>query len=130
MSYRERLDIGLVTSWEWLKRQCKEDVALSNDLNLNTTSSYTHLSHHLHSATAVPSLMPPTMTSPQANNAYNLPSVSVLIQIHCASTSNPVPSTWFAAINAETYATFPGLTLRNLMKHCPSSEATVKGHLK
>jgi hypothetical protein len=41
-----------------------------------------------------------------------------------------VPSTWFAAIKAGNYKTFPGLTLCNAMKHCPSSDATIKGHLK
>jgi hypothetical protein len=101
MSYHERLSNGLVASQEWLKRQCKEDVALSNGLKLNTTSPYTHLSHHLLFTIAVPSLMPPTMTSP-ANYTYELPSVSTLVQFHHASAGNSVPSAWFAVSKQET----------------------------
>jgi hypothetical protein len=67
---------------------------------------------------------------PQANSAYDLPSVSSLVRLHHASVGNPVPSTWFATIKAGNYKTFPGLTLCNAMKHCPSSGATIKGHLK
>jgi hypothetical protein len=33
-------------------------------------------------------------------------------------------------MKAGSYKTFSGLTLRNTMKHCPSSDATIKGHLK
>jgi hypothetical protein len=61
---------------------------------------------------------------------YNLPSVIALVHLCHASTGNPVPPTWFAAIKAGNRDTFPGLTLRNTMKHCPSSDATIKGHLK
>jgi hypothetical protein len=62
---------------------------------------------------------------------YNLCSVSTLVCLHHASAGNPVPSTWFAAIKAGNYNTFPaGLIHRNAMKHCPSSDATIKGHLK
>jgi hypothetical protein len=56
--------------------------------------------------------------------------VSALLRLHNASAGNPVPSTWFAAIKAGNYKTFPGLTFRNAMKHCPSSDATIKGQLK
>jgi hypothetical protein len=42
---------------------------------------------------------------------YDLPSVSSLVHLHHASTGNPVPSTWFAAIKAGNYKTFTGLTL-------------------
>jgi hypothetical protein len=66
----------------------------------------------------------------QANNAYNLPSINALVRLHHASTGNPVPSSWFAAIKAGNYSSFPDLTIRNAMQHCPSSDATVKGHLK
>jgi hypothetical protein len=61
---------------------------------------------------------------------YDLPSVSAFVHLHHASAEYPVSSTWFAAINAGNYNTFLGLTLRNTMKHCPSSNATIKGHLK
>jgi hypothetical protein len=73
--------------------------------------------------------MPPAPTS-QAINSYNLPSVSALVHLHHASAGNPVPSTWFAAIKAGNCEIFPSLTLRNAKKHCPSSNATIKGRLK
>ncbi len=91
MSYCKLINNGLVTFQEWLKQQCKEDVALLNGLNLNTASPYAHLSHHLPLATDVPSPLPPTTMPPQAHNAYDLPSVSALVQFNHASTVNPVP---------------------------------------
>jgi hypothetical protein len=89
--------------------------------NLNTTFSYLCVQTHA---------LPPPTPSPQAANAYDLPSVSSLIRLHHTSAGNPVPSTWFAAIKAGNYKTFPSLTLCNAMKHYPSSDATIKGHLK
>ncbi len=86
--------------------------------NLNTTSTYLCVQTHA---------LPPPTSSPQATNAYDLPSISSLVRLHHASAGNPVPSTWFAAIKAGNYKTFPGLTLCNAMKHCPSSDATIKG---
>jgi hypothetical protein len=60
---------------------------------------------------------------------YDLPSISSFVRLHHAFARNPVPSTWFAAIKAGNYKTFPGLTLCNAMKHCPSSDTTIKGNL-
>jgi hypothetical protein len=117
LTYREQLDHGLVTPTEQHKRQHKEKACSSN---LNTTSSYPCIQPHA---------LPPHISSPQATSAYDLPSVSSLVHLHHASTSNPVPSTWFAAIKTGNYNTFLGLTLCNAMKHCPSSDATIKGHL-
>jgi hypothetical protein len=57
-------------------------------------------------------------------------SASALVCLHHVSVGNPVPFTCFAAIKSGNYNTFPGLTLRNAMKHYPSSDATIKGHLK
>jgi hypothetical protein len=88
---------------------------------LNTTSSYPCVQTHA---------LPPPTSSPKATNTYDLPSISSLVHLHHATAGNPVPSTWFAAIKAGNYKTFPGLTLCNAMKHCPSSDATIKGHLK
>jgi hypothetical protein len=121
LSYRERLDNGLVTTQEQSKRQRKENLACSNVSNLNTTSSYPCIYPHP---------LPPPTSSPQATRAYNLPSISTLVHLHHAFAGNPVPFTWFAAIKAGNYNTFPGLTLHNAMKHCPSSDAIIKGHLK
>jgi hypothetical protein len=118
LTYREQLDHGLVTPIEQNKRRCKKKACSSN---LNTTSSYPCIKPH-----ALPS---PT-SSPQATSTYDLPSVSSLVRLNNAFAGNPVPSTWGAAIKAGNYKTFPGLTLRNAMKHCPSSDATTKGQLK
>jgi hypothetical protein len=61
---------------------------------------------------------------------YDLPSISSPVCLHHASTGNPVLSIWFATIKAGSYKTFPDITLCSAMKHCPSSDATIKGHLK
>jgi hypothetical protein len=118
LTYREQLDQGLVNTTEQNKRQC---IKMACHSNLKTTSSYPCFQPH--------ALSPPT-SSPQATSAYDLLSVSSLVCLHHASAGNPVPSTWFTAIKAGNYKTFPGLTLCNAMKHCPSSDATIKGHLK
>jgi hypothetical protein len=88
LTYRERLDHGLVTPTEQNKRRHKKKACSSN---LNTTSSYPCIQPHA---------LPPPTSSPQATSVYNLPSVSSLICLHHASAGNPVLSTWFAAINA------------------------------
>ncbi len=89
--------------------------------NLNNTSSYPCIQPHA---------LPPTTSSPQATSMYDLPSICSLVRLHHAFAGNPVLSIWFAAISAGNYKTFSGLTLHNAMKHCPSSNATIKGHLK
>jgi hypothetical protein len=118
LTYREQLDQGLVTPTEQNKRR-RIEIAYST--NLNTTSSYPCIQPHA---------LPPPTSSPQATSVYDLLSVSSLVRLHHASIGNPVPSIWFAAIKAGNYKTFPGLTLHNAMKHCPSSDATIKGNLK
>jgi hypothetical protein len=118
LTYRNQLDQGLVNPTEQNKRQHIEMVCPSN---LNTTSSYPCIQPHA---------LPPPISSPQATSAYDLPCISSLVRLHHAFASNPVPSALFATIKAGNYKTFPGLTLHNAMKHCPSSEATIKGHLK
>ncbi len=118
LTYRERLDQGLVNTTEQNKRQC---IKMACHSNLNTTSSYPCIQPHA---------LPLPSSSLQATSAYDLPSVSSFVRLHHASAGNPVSSTWFSAIKAGNYKTFPGLTLCNAMKHCPSSDATIKGHLK
>ncbi len=56
LTYRERLDHGLVTPTEQNKRQCKEKACPSN---LNTTSSYPCIQPHA---------LPPPTSSPQATS--------------------------------------------------------------
>ncbi len=121
LSYKEQVDYGLVIPIEQSKRQHKENLACSSVSNLYTTSSYPYIQPHA---------LPPPTSSPQATSAYNLPGFSSLVHLQHASANNPVPSTWFVANKAGNYNTFPGLTLHNAMKHCPSSDTTIKGHLK
>jgi hypothetical protein len=137
ITYREQLDRGKVSFKERLKRQLKEDTDLINGLNLNTTALYIQSLQACRARTPCPtarsSAEPPAVLphqDHQANNAYNLPSINALVRLHHASAGNPVPSSWFATIKAGNYSSFPGLTLCNAMQHCPSSDATVKGHLK
>jgi hypothetical protein len=118
LTYWEQLDQGLVMPTEQNQRRHREMACSSN---LNATSSYPCIPPHAFS--------PPT-SSPQATSTYDLSSVSSIVDLHHASAGNPVPSSWFAAIKAGNYKTFPGITLCNAMKHCPSSDATIKGHLK
>jgi hypothetical protein len=118
LTCREQLDQGLVNTTEQNKRW---RIEMACSANLNTTSCYPCIQTH---ASSLPT------SSPQAASAYDLPSVSSLVRLHHTSAGNPVPSTWFAAIKSGNYKTFPGLTLCNAMKHCSSSDATIKGHLK
>jgi hypothetical protein len=113
-----RLDQGLVNPTEQNKRQCIETAC---HFNLNTTYFYPCIQPHA---------MPPPTSSLQATSTYDIPSISSLVLLHHASAGNPVPSTWFAAIKAGNYKTFPVLTLCNAMKHCPSSNIIIKAHLK
>jgi hypothetical protein len=118
LTYREQLHQCLVNTTEQNKSQ---RIVMACCSNLNTTSSYLCIQPHA---------LPPPTSSPQATSTYDLLSVSSLVRLHHASAGNQVPSTWFATIKAGNYKTFPGLTLCNAMKHCPSSDATIKGHLK
>jgi hypothetical protein len=118
LTYREQLDQGLVNPTKQNKRR---RIKMACHSYLNTTSSYPCVQPHA---------LPPPTSSPQATSTYDLPSVSSFVHLHHASAGNPVPSTLFAAIKAGNYKTFPGLTLCNAMKHCPSTDATIKGHLR
>jgi hypothetical protein len=118
LTYREWLDQGLVNTTKQNKRQC---IKMACAASLNTTSSYPCAQTHA---------SPPPTSSPQATSTFDLPSISSLVCLHHASAGNSVPSAWFAAIKAGNYKTFLGLTLCNAMKHCPSSDTTIKGHLK
>ena len=60
---------------------------------------------------------------------YNLPSVAALIRYFHVMTGYPVCSTWLTAIIAGNYSSWPGITLANATKYCPSATATIMGHL-
>jgi hypothetical protein len=63
-------------------------------------------------------------------NLYDLPSVNQTIKYLHAAAGYPVKDTWVKAINAENYATWPGLTATAVRKHFPESDETQKGHMK
>eukprot|EP00804_Cyclotella_cryptica_P025742 CCRYP_002939-RA/>CCRYP_002939-RA protein AED:0.39 eAED:0.39 QI:0/-1/0/1/-1/1/1/0/222 len=72
---------------------------------------------------------PPATQTPTALNMHDLPSVSALVHYLHAAAGFPVKSTSLAAINAGNFASSPGLTYANASTFCPSSNATIKGHL-
>ena len=68
-------------------------------------------------------------TTLYAYSAYDLPIVEALILYFHAAAGYPVRSIWLKSIGAGNYSTCPGLTLANTTKYCPSSTATILGHL-
>ena len=68
-------------------------------------------------------------TKLKAYSAYDIPSVRALIYYFHAAAGYPVQSTWLKAIGSGNYSTWPGLTLANATKYCPSATATILGHL-
>ena len=68
-------------------------------------------------------------TTLQEYSAYDLPSVAALIRYFHAAAGYPVRSTWLKAVGSGNYSTWPGLTLANTTKYCPTATATLLGHL-
>ena len=68
-------------------------------------------------------------TTLEAYSAYDLPSVEALIRYFHAAAGYPVHSTWLTASSAGNYSYWPGLTLANATKYCPSATDTIIGHL-
>jgi len=64
-----------------------------------------------------------------AFSAYDLPSVGALVRYFHAATGFPVRDTWLKAIKAGNFKSWPGLTLENASKYCPSTIETLKGHM-
>ena len=65
----------------------------------------------------------------EAFSTYDLPSVADLIRYFHATAGYPVRSTWLKSVGAGNYSLWPGLTLANVTKYCPSTEATIMVHL-
>ena len=65
----------------------------------------------------------------KAYSAYDLPSVRALTRYFHAAAGYPIHSTWLKAIGSGNYSTWPGLTLTNATKYCPSATATILGHI-
>ena len=70
-----------------------------------------------------------TMATLAAYGAYKLPSVAALIRYFHAAAGYAVQSLWLKSISAGNYSSWPGLTLPNATKDCPSPTATIMGHL-
>ena len=68
-------------------------------------------------------------TTIKAYSAYDLPSIKALIRYFHAAAGYPVRSTWLEAIGSGNYSTWPGFTLANTTKYCPTATATLMGHL-
>ena len=64
----------------------------------------------------------------QANNLYELTSISQGIKWMHAVCGYPVKSTFIKAIRARKYAGWPALSIENVYKHYPKTEETPKGH--
>jgi hypothetical protein len=75
-------------------------------------------------------LMKSEMNTEQANNAYNLPSISQTVRYHHAAAGFPVADTWIKAIKAGNYNTWPTITPSTVQRHLPKSNETQKGHMK
>jgi hypothetical protein len=65
-----------------------------------------------------------------ANNVHEMRNKSDLIAYLHHACFSPTKSTWLKAINADYFATWPGLTAELVSKHLPQSIATAKGHLR
>ena len=68
-------------------------------------------------------------TTLKAYSAYNLPSVRALIRYFHAAAGYSVRSTWLKSIGYGNCSTWPGLTLANATKYCPTATATLMGQL-
>ena len=65
-----------------------------------------------------------------ADNVYDFTVRRDIVRYLHRAAGSPVPSTWCAAIDAGNYATWPGLTSKQVRKHLPKSQATTKGHMR
>ena len=63
-----------------------------------------------------------------AYSAYDLPIIAALIRYFHTAARYPVRFTWLKATGAGNYSSWPGLTLANATKYCPSAEATIMVH--
>jgi hypothetical protein len=74
--------------------------------------------------------VPPTRSTEYHHRAYDLPSTKNLIEyLHCV-VGSPKKSTFLKAVKAGNYKSFPGLSVENVARYCPTNAtATVLGHL-
>ena len=55
--------------------------------------------------------------------------MEALVRYFHAAAGYPVKDTWLHAIKAGNYASWPVLTYHNAAKYCPTTDATIKGHM-
>jgi hypothetical protein len=70
------------------------------------------------------------MKKEQANNAYDLPSISKTVKYLHAAAGFPVKETWIKAIKHGNYNTWPTITPTTVQHHFPESDKMQKGHMK
>ena len=64
------------------------------------------------------------------NNAYEIKSVSSLINyLHCVAISVPI-SQWYEAVRKGFFTTWPGLSTKRIKRHCTKKINTAKGHMR
>jgi hypothetical protein len=66
----------------------------------------------------------------QANNAYDIPSISQTIKYLHTAAGFPVEDTQIKAIKTGNYNTWPTITLTIVQRHFPESDEMQKGHMK
>jgi hypothetical protein len=64
-----------------------------------------------------------------AHNVYEQKSIQDTITYLHACCFSPVQDTWFKAIQNGNFATWPSITVENVRKYVPKSDATAKGHM-
>ena len=78
-----------------------------------------------HTASLAMAPYAPTRTA----RVYDLPSTPALVAYLHATAGFPVRQTGLDAIKRGTYAMWPGLTYALVLRHCPTSDETYKGHM-
>jgi hypothetical protein len=66
----------------------------------------------------------------EMNNVYSLLSIPQLVKYLHAAAGFPTGDTWYKAVKAENFITWPDLTPEAVRKHLPESDKTQQGHMK
>jgi hypothetical protein len=66
----------------------------------------------------------------ETNNVYSLLSIPQLVKYLHAAARFSVEDTWYKAVKAGNFITWPGLTPEAVRKHFPESDKTQQGHMK
>ena len=63
------------------------------------------------------------------NIAYELPSSEQLVLYLHACAGYPTKETWLKAIRVGNYLSWPGFTTKKVIRNCPETDETPKGHM-